>query len=366
MAIASDSGNSLDRLMPMKLTRKIRLDRIGSVTTPAKLGPIVEVSPECVAEEGSVIVGRVLNESKLYGEVELPTGRKARIVRGNLLVGALGARQALHGYMGDVPATLATGDVISFLNMAGVMGLCHSFNRDVGPPINLEVIGQVTRNGQALNIRDYGLPRVEALRPDGPPIVLVMGTCMNAGKTMVAGELIRVLSHAGVRIAAGKLSGVAALRDPLVMADNGAVATASFLDCGLSSTVRTKDLAPVARSIIAHLEESDPDLIILEMGDGIIGGYNVGSLLMDDGIMARTRARILCANDLVGAWGAVQYLEKFEKPPHVISGPVTDNTVGTNYVNRELKLRCANARNSPLELVRHVSEVAGITVELGA
>ena len=60
---------------------------------------------------------------------------------------------------------------------------------------------------------------------------------MNSGKTYAATELIKRATRAGLKVAAAKLSGVACLRDTLNMADHGAVATASFFDCGLPSTV---------------------------------------------------------------------------------------------------------------------------------
>jgi len=60
------------------------------------------------------------------------------------------------------------------------------------------------------------------------------------------------------------------------------MATASFLDCGLPSTVGAKNLAPVAKAIIARLNESAPDLIVIELGDGILGGYSVESVFEDD------------------------------------------------------------------------------------
>jgi len=346
-----------------KFNRKIHLDRIGSVTHPARLGSIVEVSSDCVAEEGAIVVGRALGESRLYGELELPSGRKAKVVTGNLLVGALGARQALHGYMGDVPESLKEGDIIHMLNMGGVLGICSSWNKEAGPPIQLQVLGAVVRNGLPMNIKDFAIPPCAVLRPDGPPLVLILGTCMNAGKTWAASEIVRQFSLAGKKVACGKLSGVAALRDLLSMSDNGAIATASFVDCGLPSTVRMKDLASIARSVIAHLERSSPDMILLELGDGIIGGYNTGSILEDDSIRRRTKARVLCANDLVGAWGGVGFLEKLGHRPDVISGPVTDNAVGYNYITSELKTGCANARNAPLELARLVANALGMTSE---
>lgn len=350
--------------MTLKLTRKVRLDRIGSATSPAKLGPIAEVSEDVAAEEGAIVVFRARGERKVYGELELPSGRMSKVVTGNIVAGVLGARQALHGYMGEVPASVKAGDMLSLLNIGGVTGVCTSAGKQLGMPIPLEVLGQVVRSGKPLNIRDFALPPCDAIATEGPPILLVLGTCMNSGKTYAASETIRLLSLNGIRIAAGKLSGVAALKDILAMQDNGAIAISSFLECGLPSTVNMKDLASVARAVIAHLEKSAPDLIILELGDGIIGGYNLGSILDDPSILRRTKARILCANDLVGAWGGVNFLRDKQHVPQVISGPVTDNSVGTNYITRELKIPSANARNEPIQLAQILAEATGFTIEV--
>ena len=65
------------------------------------------------------------------------------------------------------------------------------------------------------------------------------------------------------------------------MADHGAIAIASFLDCGLPSTVGATNLASVAKTIIARLNESSPDLIVIELGDGLLGGYSVESVFDD-------------------------------------------------------------------------------------
>ncbi len=348
----------------LQFTRKIRLDRVASGTTPARIGSIVEVSPQCSAEEGSIIVCRALGERKVYGELELPSGRLAKVVSGNLIAGILGARQALHGYMGEAPKTLKVGDTLSLLNVGGVIGTCISASKQLGPPIPLEVLGQATRHGKLLNIRDYALPPCDSISADGPPIVLVLGTCMNSGKTYAAGECIRLLSHSGVRIAAGKLSGVAALRDTLAMADNGAVSVSSFLDCGLPSTVNCEDLAAVARSVIAYLEKHSPQMIVLELGDGIIGGYHLDSILKDPSIHRRTKARILCANDLVGAWGGINFLTELNHRPEIVSGPVTDNSVGTSYITGKMQVPCANARSEPLQLARMLAKNVGIKVEV--
>jgi hypothetical protein len=344
----------------VNLPRRIHLDRIGSATSPARVGTIVEVAPEAVAEEGAVVVVRALGENPKYGEIELPTGRMARVVRGNLIAGVLGARRALHGYMGHIPESVKVGDTLSLLNIGGVIGVCSAPNRDLGPPIGVEVLGGLIRSGKFLNIRDFALPPCPAIAEQGPALLLVVGTCMNSGKTYAATEIIRVLSNQGHRIAAGKLSGVAALKDVLRMSDNGAVATASFLDCGYPSTVNATDLASVARSVIAQLEKSTPDAIVLELGDGIIGGYNVDSILADPTIRVRTRARVLCANDLVGAWGGASFMSERGHAVDVMSGPVTDNAVGTSFIRGTLRIDAANARLEPEALASSIAARLGL------
>src|SRR5437773_1448052 len=116
-------------------------------------------------------------------------------------------------------------------------------------PLEVEVLGAVLIDGVPANISQNALPARDRLL-DSPPLVVVAGTCMNSGKTAAASEIVKRFAHAGLRAAAAKLSGVACLKDTLDMEDHGAVATLSFLDCGLPSTAHVTDLAPYARAIL--------------------------------------------------------------------------------------------------------------------
>jgi dethiobiotin synthetase len=173
---------------------------------------------------------------------------------------------------------------------------------------------------------------------------MIAGTSMNSGKTYAATELIKQATRAGLKVAAGKLSGVACLRDTLNMTDHGAVATASFLDCGLPSTVDVKDLAPVAKAIIAKLNESSPDLIVIELGDGILGGYSVDTIFADAELRDATSALVFCASDYVGAWGGIELLKQKGVTVDVVSGSVTDSQMGEEYVTTNFAVPAANAR----------------------
>jgi hypothetical protein len=323
----------------------IDADKIGSATSPLGLSRTVAVLPSSASPRaGDVVVVRALTDSATYNMLELPTGRLAKINPGDVLIGVLGRRRALKGFVGDVPATVNAGDQLHVLNMGGVIGSCTGHHSSLSDAIKVEVIGLAANEaGGILNIADAALPTVTSLG-ETAPLVLIAGTCMNSGKTYAATELIKQATRAGIQVAAAKLSGIACLRDTLNMADHGAIATASFLDCGLPSTVDAGDLSPVAKAIIAKLNESSPDLIVIELGDGILGGYSVESVFDDAELRAATAAIIFCASDYVGAWGGIELFRRRGINVDLIAGSVTDSQMGQDYIENEFGVPAANAR----------------------
>src|ERR1043166_6330200 len=287
--------------------------------------------------------------------LELPTGRLAKINPGDVLIGVLGRRRALKGFVGDVPATVAAGDQLHLLNMGGVIGSCTGHHSSLSEAIKVEVIGLVTDNEtSALNIADPALPPRNTLG-DTAPLVIIAGTCMNSGKTYAATELIKQATRAGSRVAAAKLSGIACLRDTLNMADHGAIAIASFLDCGLPSTVGATNLAGVAKTIIARLNESAPDLIVIKLGDGLVGGYAVESVFADNELRAATAGLVFCASDYVGAWGGIELLRRRGIEVDVIAGSATDSQMGEDFIEKEFGVPAANARRNGARLFELLS-----------
>jgi len=320
-------------------------DKIGSATSPLGLSKTVGiVSSSASPRAGDVVVVRALTDHATYNMLELPTGRLAKINPGDLLIGVLGRRRALKGFVGDVPASVQSGDELHLLNMGGVIGCCTGHHSSLGDAIKLEVKGLVCdEDGNVLNIANAGLPLRDRLG-ESAPIVMIAGTSMNSGKTYAATELIKQATRAGLKVAAAKLSGVACLRDTLNMADHGAVVTASFLDCGLPSTVDVEDLAPMAKAIIARLNEASPELIVIELGDGILGGYSVDTVFADKELLEATAALVFCASDYVGAWGGIELLRRRGVEVDVVSGSVTDSSMGGDYITSQFNVPAANAR----------------------
>ena len=323
----------------------VEADKIGSATSPLSLSKtLAVVTARERVRAGDVVVVRALTESATYNQLELVSGRLAKINVGDVLAGVLGSRRALKGFVGDVPETVAAGDELHLLNMGGVIGLCTGHHSSLSDAIRVEVVGLVyDENARVRNIGDAALPLRENLGASAP-LVVIAGACMNSGKTFAATELIRQATASGMRVAAGKLSGVACLRDTLNMADHGAVATASFLDCGLPSTVGVGDLAPVAKAIVAKLNESAPDMIVIELGDGILGSYSVESVFDDAELRGAMAALVYCASDYVGAWGGIELLGRRGLTVDLVAGSVTDSQMGEDYIEREFGVAAGNAR----------------------
>jgi hypothetical protein len=179
---------------------------------------------------------------------------------------------------------------------------------------------------------------------------------MNSGKTVAAIELIRQAANAGLKVAGLKLTGIACLRDTLNMQDHGAFVTASFLDCGLPSTVDCDNLSSVAKSLFNHIGALEPDLIVAELGDGIIGGYGVDQILADEEIKKAIGSLVFCASDYVGVVGGVSTLRSMGIEIDVVAGSVTDSQMGEDFVRTNFGLEAGNARRDGKRLFEIVSK----------
>jgi hypothetical protein len=341
----------------MVVTTRVRLDRIASSTRNAQLSPEVIVGDEIVAAEGYVLAVRILEDKSSYNTVEDLAGRMVSLRAGDVLAGTLGSRRALRGYAGVVPSHIAVGDTINVLNLGGVLGRCTSVNPEIGAPFSAEVLGAVLafpalgdRIGRAAHIRDRAVPPADHLEGTAP-VVYVAGTCMNSGKTVAATELVRGLVRSGVRVAACKLTGVSLMRDVLSMTDAGAVAALTFNDVGVASTHPGITVA-TAKGIFNRLAATKPDVIVAELGDGILGEYGVQDILHDPELTAIAGAWVMAAPDPVACWGAVQLMRnEYGLPVTAITGPATDNEVGRDYIRAELGLPAHNARRDAPGLV---------------
>ena len=311
-----------------------------------------------------LVAVRIKNNKTRYNQLELTSGRMATVNQGDVVVGALGHRKALRGYSGHLPEKLVAGDTIQLLNIGGVLGICDSANPDVGPPFDCEVLGTVLhfpylgeRIGVPARAGKRAFDPEAVLDTQGVPVVALAGTCMDSGKTAAACAIVGRLRHLGKHVAACKATGVSLRRDILAMEDAGANESMIFSDLGIVTTTAGNGPA-LTRALLTSLAEHKPDVIVLELGDGLLGAYGVDAILSDKAIREALTVVILCANDPVSAWGGTKILrETYGIEPAVVSGPATDNAVGVDQISERTSLPAINALSNGVALGDLVANV---------
>jgi hypothetical protein len=347
--------------------KSVVVDKIASITQACGLAHELRVSAEIPAEEGVVVVAEILNNKSTYNTLELTSGRMAKVARGDVVVGALGPRKALFGYSGHVPASLKPGDVIQMLNIGGVMGICDSATPNKGKPFDCRVLGVVLqfpylgeRIGVPARVGYRQLDFAATLDARGVPIVALAGTCMEAGKTAAAAAIVSRMRHRGLVVDAFKATGVSLRRDIMAFEDAGARKSMIFTDLGVVTTSPRTGPA-LTRTMLTDLAAGKPDVIVFELGDGLLGTYGVDAILDCEDIRRALTGVVLSANDPVAAWGGVKLLrERFKVDPCMVTGPATDNQVGVDIIRQQMNVAACNAISNPALLGDAIIKAVGL------
>jgi hypothetical protein len=351
--------------------RTVVVDKIASIAQACGLSHEIRVATsDFPCEEGVVLVVEILNSKSTYNQLELTSGRMAKVSRGDVIVGALGHRQALFGYSGHIPAKVQAGDVLQVLNIGGVLGVCDSVNPDKGKPFDCRVIGCVLqfpflgeRIGVPAKAGHRRLDQAAELDTHGVPVVALAGTCMEAGKTAAACAIVSRMRHRGLAVHAFKATGVSLRRDILAMEDSGARRSMIFTDLGIVTTTAATGPA-LTRTMMTEMTQGRPDVVVFELGDGLLGAYGVEAILSAPDIRRALSAVILSANDPVAAWGGVKLLrERFDIEPCAVTGPATDNAVGVRIIEDQMGVRALNAMSSGAALGDHIIESLGLEAQ---
>jgi hypothetical protein len=354
--------------------RTVVVDKIASIAQACGLSHEVRIATQDIpCEEGVALVVEILSNKSTYNTLELTSGRMAKVSRGDVIVGALGHRQALFGYSGHIPEQVQAGDVLQVLNIGGVLGVCDSVNPDKGKPFDCRVLGCVLqfpflgeRIGVPARVGHRRLDHAAPLDTHGVPVVALAGTCMEAGKTAAACAIVSRMRHRGLAVHAFKATGVSLRRDILAMEDSGARRSMIFTDLGIVTTTAASGPA-LTRTMLTEMTQGKPDVVVFELGDGILGAYGVEAILSAPDIARSLTAVILSANDPVAAWGGVKLLrERFSIEPCAVTGPATDNAVGVNIIEQQMQVRAFNAITAGAALGDHIIESVGLAAQAAA
>jgi hypothetical protein len=114
--------------------------------------------------------------------------------------------------------------------------------------------------------------------------------------------------------------------------------------------------------MLSEMASGKPDVIVFELGDGILGAYGVEAILASEDICKSLTAVVLSANDPVAAWGGVKLLrERFGIEPTAVTGPSTDTAVGVNIIRDQMNVQAFNAMSNGAALGDYLIDAIGLS-----
>lgn len=307
--------------------------------------------------DGDFVIGRITGKHNQLYECETKTGRMARMVRGDLLVGALGRRAATLEGVGDWRAASDTRE-LEALTSAGLLGRTTSVSPMLPQLMTMEYLGHATRDGNKVGMGDFITP-AEPRKLD-IPVILLIGTSMSSGKTTAGQIIIRALKYMGLHVVAAKLTGAARYRDILTFRDAGARSVVDFVDAGLPSTVCSERRYRKALELmLSNIAATEADVLVAEAGASPLEPYNGATVV--EYLSDLTRFTVLCASDPYAVLG-VQTAYGNGLRADLVSGPAANTTAATRLVRELCGLQALNLldRGNYPELTRLLKAALGL------
>lgn len=254
---------------------------------------------------GDLILARVLEIGQHRG-IQLRSGRRATLFPGDLVVMPCGARYAPDQFEGVAEIDPSGTDMLAG---GGCLGRARHRNERVRPATRVLPLGCVAdEKGETINLDAYSLD--VAPEPTSVPLIAVVGTSMNSGKTLATAKLSHGLRLAGLRVGAIKATGTGSFGDYHQYQDSGAHFVADFSDVGMATTY----LMPLERikegiwRLLKKAEEAGCDVVVMEIADGLLQ-QETGELLRDHELRDRLSGLVFACGDAVAARGGVALLE---------------------------------------------------------
>lgn len=290
---------------------------------------VTEKKPEI----GDVIYGEVVSLGE-HLALESINGRIHTIHSGTRAIFTFGNRYAPDCFEGVVPDKLPVQ--VDLLARSGLIGNMRYKNGMVSNPTKIKVLGYLLdERGDVINTRTKPLLKPkdnEIGDTDRAKIILSIGTSMNSGKSYAAAACCYALSSMGKQVRAAKITGTASLKDILFMEDCGASHIADFSWLGYPSTymLEEHELLNIFKTVDLKYGNNPENYIVMEFADGIMQRETSMLLKMPE-VLARIHKIIFCAQDALGAYGALSVLKNdYNIVPDAISGICSSSPLAIN------------------------------------
>jgi hypothetical protein len=285
-------------------------------------------------QAGDVVLARVVTIGQ-HKRLESPVSRRQILFEGDEIVVAYGSRYAADQFLAVLPEDLGECHLAAAGGLASRVVDQHAAIDDATV---IEPIGLLSRANRVVNLARFAPHAVHAAAADGAavrvPVVAVVGTSMNSGKSTALACLARGLTAAGLTVHAGKATGTGAGNDAHLYTDAGAARVVDFTDFGFPSTFglsfeEVRDVFATMTDVLASpAGHGTPDVVLIEIADGIFQG-DTSRLLTDDAFRSVVDRVVFAAGDALGASGGTAALRTLGCEPSVVSGVLTASPLAT-------------------------------------
>ncbi|HET8795031.1 MAG TPA: DUF1611 domain-containing protein [Arthrobacter sp.] len=281
-----------------------------------------DIQPKAAPQAGDVVLARVTELGK-HTKLESPASRRQTMFIGDEIVVAYGNRYAPDQFLAVVPEDLQPCHLVAGGGLAATVLEQHAA---IDRPTAIEPMGLLSRHGKVVNLQDAAPHQIHSSSqlPGRPPVIAVLGTSMNSGKSTTLGCLVKGLTAAGLNVSAGKATGTGAGNDPRLFTDGGATKVLDFTDFGYPTTFKLdyETVRGLLTSMIDALTLPATDVVVIEIADGVYQG-ETSRLLSDPVFHDAVDHVIFSAADALGAAGGLQVLRESGVNVAAVSGLLT-------------------------------------------
>jgi hypothetical protein len=304
-------------------------------------GYFLQTDPRTRPRPGDVVLARVVRLGQ-HKKLESPASRRAQMYVGDEIVVAYGDRYAPDQFEAEVPLDLGEAHLVA---AGGVVGYVTARREGLEEPTVVQPLGLLHDGDRVATLADFA-PYPPGLgvaptppRRARPPVVGVVGTTMNSGKSTALAALVRGLTLAGMDVAAGKATGTGAGGDPGMYRDAGATAVLDFTDFGHASTYRLRhaDVVGVFTGLLGRLCDGSAEAVVVEIADGTYQ-TETARLLADPVFTEQVDGVLFTAGEALSAVGGVGLLRGLGIPVAAVTGRLTGSPLAAREARAALDL----------------------------
>lgn len=247
--------------------------------------------------------------SGCYTRLDVVPGADLPLYPGATFVGVWGTRHSSTSISGGPPGMpVPAGFECDFLAIGGIVGIHTDYPRDGAPPTRVRILGGVYDEDEAVTMR----PDPDLVSShDLPPVVMVVGSSAEIGKTQTTASLLTAFKDCGRPPAAVKLTGSGRMRDLASYEQSGVLWSADFVDAGLETTYDRDggQVADAAVTLLATGRARGASVAVGEIGGDLISSGGP-AVLADDRVRRALRAVVCVGADPLACRGLASVLDE--------------------------------------------------------